>query len=92
MDVTNSSPIIDPTVEHPMFELVVSYVPRQSALIRISAPTKELAEEAVHVMASKSAQDLIIESIEEVSKDAPIPDDYEETASQEGIIETKVLH
>lgn len=83
---------IEPTVEHPMYELVVSFVPRQVALVRISAPTKELAEEAIRKMAADTAQDLIIESCDEVAKDAPIPDEYEETASQAGVIDPKVIH
>ena len=82
---------VENKVEHPMFELVVSFVPRQSALVRISAPSKELAEEAVRNMAAESVQDLVIESIDEVAKDAPIPEDYEVEGHQ-GTTTTKVLH
>lgn len=80
------------------FEVIVTFVPQERALLRMAAMDEETVRKAVAEMSSPAVRDLVIESIQEVEPEAPIPEDYEPMgeeipeADETGKTDKKVLH
>lgn len=71
MDNSNENNKTEAAVETSsrVFELVVSFVPVQRAMLRIEASSEEMARRAVTEMAGDTVQSLNIEEVREVSPD-----------------------
>lgn len=61
----------------PTFEAVITYIPKEKAVIRLPAESAEAAAEAIKAMATEYVTDLQIVSCEEIAEEEPIPEGYE---------------
>lgn len=73
------------------YEAVISFIPKERALMRVSASSEEMAKRMILDMATDNVTELTIESLTEIKEGDPVPEGYEETP-REVEVEPKKVH
>jgi hypothetical protein len=74
------------------YEAVVSFIPRERAILRVNASSEELAKSIIRDMAGDNVSDLKIEDIRVIEADDPVPEGYEQEPSETADVEPKKVH
>ena len=74
-----------------LYEMEISFIPRQRALIRIRATSEEMAKSALYHMTEDAVSDLEIEGIRTIDEDAPVPPEYDAENPQTADSEQNVI-
>ena len=89
--MTDNTPTEDTGDDTQMYEMEVTFVPRQRALIRIRATSQEMAESALRHMTEDAVESLTIEETRVVAEDAPVPPEYDASDPQTADGEQNVI-
>lgn len=80
--MTDNTPTEETGDDTQMYEMEVTFIPRQRALIRIRATSEEMAHSALIHMTEDAVADLTIEETRVVDEDAPVPPEYDASDPQ----------